>query len=419
MNLSTRLLSVPSASGPIGDVLWAGSDHELIENARVAPTQAFVDDLIRIGYSDRAGAIVRNIPSPDLVDGIAKATTTKSWHAAVVANRCARDDTLDYIATATSASSVKQEVSEESNRRCDLRAKGSWEEITESLAQADVETLYAWHKAGLLPQALHRCPTSTRDSILSLLSVVYPEVADDLYWVIVGATDKSLAGYLTRSCAAWVCESQSLYADMTRGILSDEPTYLARRGMSPAAEELLSHSEMLVLARTESRSPAQSQSLTKDQLEALRASGASEIQLATLALNSRVPLTHEELAAYVATAGAGTIAQFMLGEFARTPRPGDVSRILTSLSPSERSEVGERLGDDCENLPWFFDMVSEFPLGPVTRASGETIEVVRKILDERLGSDPAAWEFAMTMSLEWDSNLDSLVEASVAMDVLS
>lgn len=375
--LAAALIKLPRPSDEVADLLWRNCDMATLDTPRAVPSGRLVAELARLTEGENAERIAALLPSPSCIESALAVKPSKRFFAGLTKNPAATVAQLQQLGVDTSSLTL-----DETPNLAALQMHG------------DVNAILAFGET-----AVH--------DWFNLLVVADPALADSLLLAAVSSRVR-----LNVSMAARLVSGANSIVDTAAGLL-DQPRDENRLG-TPSALRILRAAGTIP---TPARRPSPG-ALDGGTIQALRLAGSPDFEIVPLMLaNDTAQLPEGMLVDVLAGSADHLVAQFLIGANGRHPRPGEALALLRRIGPDRAANISEILKDGVESAPW----VDELLVGLLVRDLGSVglggLHALEATLADRLPDAPA-WEMVLVMSEEWNSTLDTLLDAAHSMTVL-
>lgn len=376
--LAAALIKLPRPSDEVADLLWRNCDMATLEKPRAVPSARLVVELARLTEGATAERIASLLPSPSCIDAALQAKPTKRFRAGLVKNPAATIMQLQQLGVDTSTLALN-----ETPNLAALQLHGSVTALLE------------------LPElALHEW--------FNLLVVAEPDLADKLLLAAVANRVR-----MNVTMAVRLVSGANSVVDTAAGLL-EQPRDENRLG-TPSALRILRAAGTIPMPP---RRPAPG-ALDGSTIQALRLAGSSDFELAPLMLaNDTAELPPGMLVDVLHGSGDHTVAQFLIGATGRRPRYGEALELLRRIGPARAANISALLTEGVETAPWVDELLVGLLVRDLSSVGLGGLHALSATLERRL-PDASAWEMVLAMSEEWNSTLDTLLDAAASMVALS
>lgn len=401
--LATRLLEVPRPAGDVSDVIWRNADLTQANNVTCVPSPELVAEIVSLYLSgDSARAVGQHLPHRRLIDQ-AITNASADLKSGLAENRLTTREQLITLASTHKTKAAAERIAT-LNKRRDAAAQSDITPMVEALTSADV-TGVAELFAQDSESTLAALTQVDRSAALGMIERLDPRLHGEI--MLAWATQNSIPidSYLAAWLTATPVRAETLLGAMSTQQISQRCTGNARGILADAG----------ILQRKESAVPA---GVPLDQMAVIM----SAAELAGMYVGSVAPVSPALERNILQNAPATVVLNFLLGSTMRKPTKEQALDLIRQAPIAVREAWAADLAGRSIEADLIAHGSASVALALLSR--GETLSTLpyaavkelSGVIDEILQDQPAAWEFLLVLSEEWEGSLLGLLEASDAME---
>ena len=402
--LASALINLPGKSGEVADVLWRNASLNESEHPLAVPSPRVVSELVQLTDGKTTTDIVSKLPNRESLDVVMSSKQSAAARDGIVINPIASRAHLEAVVNAGGNAAIA--ASSRLAATIDNVLAGDSFDLMILDTIEDQGRIQEWAKnvigngqsatAEMFRKLIVACPR--RADLLNLMAVENGVVIDVLM------ADRILNG------ASITADTAKLSLEAALGKTRD-PNRIA----TPAALRLLQESDLVVPAQRGGSKTGTDASMAMT----LKAAGMSDAEIAPLLLgNDGTTLPDGFLIGVLKNCSDGLVSQFLGGQSARSPRPGEALALLRNVGSDRAANLATMFSEALESTPWAAELLVGTPCRNLDKLGFGALAELDALLTREIGENPASWEFVCVMSEEWEQTLDTLLQAASQMTTL-
>jgi hypothetical protein len=396
--LANSLHAVPVTDSDIGDIIWRNTDLQNLEETKVVPSEKLIYEYSLLVQPDLAEKIATLVPTPQLCEYV-YSNLGKDFLKGLVSNKYVPLSILPKI-NKDVAALLEDNVNKVKNKELlehDFLSTPYYaflelldkENLMESFIDSIKNTIYLSGYVGFLSSVVNNKFT--------------PQLVSGLIFDSKTTIDYATAYYISVNDTV-VCDT-----------LREEVRSIKSNRISDSAQAIF-NAYQVDFAKSISNKPS-STGVSKEMLEALRLTGASDTELSALLFSNAFAEIDSDFVVQISLGTPNTtITQFLTGAYARSPKISEIDAIFTRLPQNRIDSITENLVEHDLNLPWASSLLKYLPRRSLDKLPTYSIFEIHKIIEDAIGDNLHAWDFVLFMSEEWENNFSELLKASIEID---